>query len=124
MGAAPRIIVVDDDEDVRFALQGLLSSAGHNAATFASAEEALAHPDMDAIDCVITDLQMGRVDGLEFARRLREHYPAVPILLITAFPVADIERRAAERNLLFLSKPFEANEMLAAVERMLSTRPR
>lgn len=121
MDSAPQISVVDDDEGVRLALDGLLRSAGHSPRTFASAEEALADPDIHHSDCVITDLQMGRVDGLELARRLRIRNGSMPILLMTAYPTADVERRARESKILFLGKPFEANEMLGVVDRMLGS---
>jgi FixJ family two-component response regulator len=119
MNAAPQISVVDDDEDVRAALDGLLRSAGHEARTFASAEEALADPQIDDSGCVITDLQMGRIDGLELARRLRARNRAIPILLMTAYPSVDVERRARASDLLFLGKPFDPNEILGAVDQML-----
>lgn len=121
MDSAPQISVVDDDEGIRLALDGLLRSAGHSARTFASAEEALADPHIEDSNCVITDLQMGRIDGLEFARRLRGRSQAMPILLMTAYPTANIERRARETDILFLSKPFEATEMLHVVHQMLQT---
>jgi FixJ family two-component response regulator len=122
-GSGPLISVVDDDEGVRLSLDGLLRSAGLGARMFASAEEALTAPDIAYSACVITDLQMQRVNGLEFARRLREMNPAVPILLITAYPTAEAEIRAREVGVLFLSKPFEANELLAMVNLMLGATP-
>jgi FixJ family two-component response regulator len=122
-GRTPLITVVDDDEGVRLSLDGLLRSAGLASRMFVSAEEALTDPHIADSACVITDLQMQRVNGLEFARRLREMNPAVPILLITAYPTAEAELRASEAGVLFLSKPFEAAELLAMVDLMLGQGP-
>jgi FixJ family two-component response regulator len=119
IGHGPLISVVDDDEGVRLSLDGLLRSAGLKSKMFGSAEEALTDPHIADSACVITDLQMQRLNGLEFARRLREMNPSVPILLITAYPTAEAELRAREAGVLFLSKPFEATELLAMVDLML-----
>ena len=119
IGHGPLISVVDDDEGVRLSLDGLLRSAGLKSKMFGSAEEALTDPHIADSACVITDLQMQRLNGLEFARRLRQMNPAVPILLITAYPTAEAEQRAREAGVLFLSKPFEATELLAMVDLML-----
>jgi FixJ family two-component response regulator len=119
IGHGLMISVVDDDEGVRLSLDGLLRSAGLKSKMFGSAEEALTDPHIADSACVITDLQMQRLNGLEFARRLREMNPAVPILLITAYPTAEAELRAREAGVLFLSKPFEATELLAMVDLML-----
>lgn len=119
IGHGPLISVVDDDEGVRLSLDGLLRSAGLKSKMFGSAEEALTDPHIADSACVITDLQMQRLNGLEFARRLRQMNPAVPILLITAYPTAEAELRAREAGVLFLSKPFEATELLAMVDLML-----
>jgi FixJ family two-component response regulator len=118
-GQGPMIILVDDDEGVRLSLDGLLRSAGLQSRMFGSAEEALADPHVLEGACVITDLQMQGLNGLEFAGRLRAIDPAVPILLITAYPTAEAELRAREAGVLFLSKPFQANDLLAMVEAML-----
>jgi FixJ family two-component response regulator len=117
----PVISVVDDDEGVRLSLDGLLRSAGLKSKMFKSAEDALTDPHIAESACVITDLQMQRLNGLDFARRLRQMNPAVPILLITAYPTAEAELRARETGVLFLSKPFEASELLAMVNLMLGT---
>jgi FixJ family two-component response regulator len=121
MGSALLISVVDDDEGIRLSLDGLLRSAGHRAQTFSCAEDALADPQLAQSACVITDLQMQKLNGLEFAKRLRAINPAIPILLITAYPTAEAEHRARETGVLFLSKPFEANDLLKLVDEMIGT---
>src|SRR4030095_10453841 len=82
----PTIAVVDDDEAVRDALRNLIASLDLGVATFASAEEFLASPACRAAACLITDVQMPGMSGLDLQRHLAGSGNRIPVILITAFP--------------------------------------
>lgn len=105
------VAVVDDDEDVRAALDGLLSSLGYRARLYESADSFLATPDFDEVDCIISDVQMPGTSGLQLAERIRVH--AKPIILITAFPTAEVHQRAQAAGVhRVLVKPFESSALI------------
>ena len=102
------ISIVDDDESVREATKGLVRSLGYGAATFASAEEFLGSDRLRETSCLITDVQMPGIDGVELQKRLLADGYRVPIIFITAFPEDRIRRSVLEAGAVgFLSKPFE-----------------
>jgi FixJ family two-component response regulator len=116
----PTIAVVDDDEAVRDALGNLLASLDLGVATFASAEEFLASPAAAAAACLITDVQMPGMSGLELQRHLADRGNRMPVILITAFPHDYVRRQAeAEGAAGFFAKPFDARLMIDCIERAL-----
>ncbi len=116
------IAIVDDDEDVAAALFSLVDSMGLAGRTFSSADEFIPHLDMP-FELVISDVQMPGTSGLELARLLRER--RMPVILITAFPSADVERQAREEGVrCFMRKPFDPSELIDCIERVLSERAR
>lgn len=116
----PTIAVVDDDEAVRDALGNLLHSLGLAVAAFASAEEFLASPSRDSAACLIADVQMPGMSGLDLQRHLATTGSRVPVILITAFPREHIRRQAeAEGAFGFLAKPFEGRLLIDSLERAL-----
>jgi FixJ family two-component response regulator len=97
MSEIPLIAVVDDDEAVREAIQSLLRSVGLRAAVFASAEDFLQADQLPATACLILDVRMPRMSGLELQRQLATAHCPTPIIFITAH--GDAETRAgAERR--------------------------
>jgi len=82
----PLICIIDDDEPVRVATAGLIKSLGYRANTFASADEFLRSPDVSEASCLILDVQMPRMSGIELQRVLRAKGVGTPIIFITAFP--------------------------------------
>ena len=86
MRIAPLISVIDDDGPFRTAMDSLLRARGYTVLTFASAAEFLRSPQLDATSCVITDVQMPDISGLELQTLLRNQGRTVPIIFITAFP--------------------------------------
>jgi FixJ family two-component response regulator len=111
------ISVVDDDESVREATKGLLRSSGYEAMTFASAELFLAAGAVRKTECLVLDIRMPGVDGLELQRRLNEAKSPVPIIFVTAHDDRAQREKAFEAGAVnFFRKPFDANVFLAAIQ--------
>ena len=100
------ISIVDDDESVREATKGLVRSLGHSAATFASAEEFLQSKWIDDTRCVISDVQMPGLSGVDLQSRLIAQGNHTPIIFVSAF--SDERTRAIG----FLSKPFNEERLI------------
>jgi FixJ family two-component response regulator len=114
----PFVYVVDDDPSVRKALERLLRSAGHDAKTFASALEFLDFNHPDAPGCLILDIKMPKVSGLELQDRLAAKGISFPIIFITGHGTVPASVRAFKAGAMdFLQKPFEDGKLLGAVSR-------
>jgi len=101
------ISIVDDDQSVRKAISALVRSLGYAAATFASAEDFLESDRVDDTSCLITDVQMPGLNGVELQRRLIADGRPMPIIGITANPEENIRTQMLEAGAVgFLSKPF------------------
>jgi FixJ family two-component response regulator len=120
---APTVAVVDDDDAVRDALSNHLSSLGLTVATFASAEAFLASPACADAACLIADIQMPGMSGLDLQRHLAGSGNRIPVILITAFPRDHLRQQAeAEGAFGFLAKPFDGRLMIDCIERALAGR--
>lgn len=107
------IAVVDDDQGIRAALRSLLRSVGYRVRVFADAPTFLADAAEHRPDCLVTDIQMPGMGGLELQRAVRQRYPDLPVIVVTAFPEDAIRHQAmADGALHFFGKPFETAEML------------
>ena len=114
------ISVVDDDESVRTATEELLRSIGYEVKTFASAELFLESGALRETECLVLDIQMPGIDGLELQRRLNEARSRVPIIFITANEEGTHRQRAIEAGAInFFRKPFDAQAFLAAIQSAL-----
>ena len=121
MQGEPHIAVVDDDESVRQGLANLICSVGHEAELYASAEEFLGSPEAGEAACLVLDLRMPGMSGLELQRRLAAHSGGPPVIIITAH--GDDEARAealAAGAVAFLNKPFKEETLLGAISSALS----
>ena len=119
--AKPVVAVVDDDPRVRESLESLIESSGLTARVFSHADDFLRGGHLAATSCLITDVRMRGMDGLELQRRVRLVRSELPIIFITAHHDDQIERRAlAEGAAFFISKPFDAEELLRATWTALS----
>ena len=115
---------MDDDYRVRESIESLVASAGHTVLVFASAEEFLQSAAPESAICLITDVRMPGIDGLELQRRIKLQYPRLPVIFMTAHYDNEIRQRALSQGAAgFLYKPFDAADLLCAVEFALSTPP-
>lgn len=121
------IAIVDDHAPVRSALSSLLRSYGHDASEFDSAAALLALPTLDGIDCIVTDLQMPGMSGLELQERLQSdsavHGNPPPVVIMTAFPEEALRRRALQGGAIcFLTKPLDVTDLLRCLRAALAAR--
>ena len=123
MRKGPLIAIVDDDESMRDTTRDLLESAGFSAATFASAAGLLKSRRFNRIACLITDIRMPKMSGLELHRHLTASSHSIPTILMTAYPDDRTRTQAMKTNVVcYLAKPFEAEELLNCVRRAISGR--
>jgi len=116
----PVIVVVDDDESVRRALRRLLKSAGFRVETFASGEDFLAYAQQETSGCIILDVRMLRLSGLEVQERLVASGSTVPIIFISAHDDAEAQSHAMQAGAVaFLQKPFTEKDLLDAIHKAL-----
>ena len=112
----PPVYVVDDDVSVRESLQLLLQSAGWRPETFASAREFLARPHERVPGCLVLDVSLPDLDGLELQRRLGSDQRHLPIIFITGYGDVPMTVRAMKAGAAeFLTKPFSADVLLGAI---------
>jgi FixJ family two-component response regulator len=120
---APVISIIDDDPSVRTATGRLLRSMGFSVYTFASAKEFLLSPQLGETSCVIADVEMPGMSGLELQEHLIARDHGMPIIFITAFPQERARERAMKAGAVdFLSKPFDQARLLECVEKVLAKR--
>ena len=120
---SPRISIVDDDPSMREAITTLISSIGFNVDEFLSAEDFLKLGRPHVFDCLILDVRMPGIDGLELQRRLVAANITVPIVFITAHYSEDQRKIAMEAGAVaFLRKPFTEQELLDAIDTSLAIR--
>ncbi len=120
MPASAVISIVDDDASVRVATNNLLRSRGYIVHTFASAEDFLASPNLDTTSCVIADVQMAAMGGLDLLSEVRAKGCASPFIFITAYPDEGIRARAMRAGAIcFLAKPFAVHKLIECLEAAL-----
>jgi FixJ family two-component response regulator len=114
------ISVIDDDASVRAATNNLVSSLGHTVHTFASAEEFLRSAHLNDTSCVIADVQMPAMSGVELLTLMRTQGYRVPFIFITAFPDESVRARALKAGAsCFLAKPFAGPTLIKCLETAL-----
>ena len=119
------VSIVDDDASVRAAMESLVKSQGLVAFVFESAEDFLRSPRVDDSACLVTDVQMPGMSGLDLQDRLITQGSRIPMIFITAFPEQTIRSRAeAGGALAFLEKPFGGRAMIELVRQALAAEPR
>ena len=118
MPKGPLIAIVDDDESIRDTTKDLLESAGFSAAVFARAASLLKSRRLSQVSCLIADMRMPKMTGLELHQRLVASNRAIPTILMTAYPDERAQARVIKANVVgYLIKPFAAEELLACVRR-------
>ena len=114
------IAVIDDDESFRIALVESLHSLGYGAHAFASAEEFITWEADASCDCVITDVHMPGLSGLELARLLISRPCRLPVVLVTARSDSHIDAHAAAtRAICLLRKPFKTDALINCLDKAL-----
>jgi len=117
----PTVFVVDDDEDVRVSLAELLRSAGLGAETFATAQEFLIRERRDGPSCLVLDLQLPRMGGLDVQRELVSSGDPMPIIFLTGHGDIPTTVKAMKSGAVeFLTKPFEDEHLLEAIHQALA----
>jgi len=116
------VVIVDDDELIRGSLGGLMKEVGLPALTFASAEEFLTSGEEQRTACLIVDIRMPGMSGLELQAKLNEDHQRVPIIFITAQGDEKLRLQALRAGAVeFLSKPFDDQVLLETVRAALET---
>jgi FixJ family two-component response regulator len=117
----PLISVVDDDHSVRESLSSLIRSVGLAVKVFGSAEEFIASDDVGKTDCLILDVRMPGMSGLELQRLLASSHPHLPVVLITAHGSDEEMRSRALKDGAadYLSKPLSEETVLGAIQKAL-----
>ena len=121
MHASPLIAIIDDDESVCRALKRLLASAAMDSEVFVSAEEFLAGCGTREPDCLVLDVQMPHMNGLDLQRKLARMGRQIPIVFITAFDdKLSIHQALRAGALAVLQKPLDAQLLLDSIEAALA----
>jgi len=120
----PLIAIVDDDESVRCAVRGVLKSGGYEAQAFASAREFLRSGVQRTAACLISDVRMPDMSGLELQARLAEEGCRMPIIFISAYGDSRMRSQAMKAGaVVFLGKPFDDKVLLDSVRAALNAAP-
>jgi len=115
------VVAVDDDHRVRESMESLIESAGYAPVMFSSGEEFLRSGTLAKATCVITDVRMSGMDGIEMQRRIRLERPELPVIFISGRYSAETRQRAFDEGALeFLYKPFEALTLLKVIQAVLT----
>ena len=121
-GRTTLVAIVDDDELMRSALQGLLKAVGLPARAFASAEEFLNSGQQQDTACLIADIRMPGMSGLELQARLNAEHCRIPTIFITAHGDAKMRMQALRAGAVeFLAKPFDHEALLESVRAALES---
>jgi FixJ family two-component response regulator len=124
LAQVPVISIIDDDASVREAVQRFLRALGYVAHAFASADEFLRSPQVADNSCLIMDVKMPRMSGIELQRQLQIQGCQVPIIFITSVEDESIRTQALNAGAVsFLTKPFEIRTLIKHLEEALKRRP-
>jgi FixJ family two-component response regulator len=117
----PTVFIVDDDRDVRESLQELLESVGLQSKSFGTAQEFLSSPRSAGPSCLILDVRLPGISGLDLQHELKRGKVSIPIIFLTAHADVPMSVRAMKSGAVeFLTKPFRHQDLLDAVQRALT----
>jgi FixJ family two-component response regulator len=120
LDATPIVFVVDDDISVRESLEAMIQCAGWQCQTFASAEEFLTYPRGHTPSCLVLDVTLPDLNGLELQKRLAADRTSMPIIFITGFGNVPMTVKAMKAGAIeFLTKPFGDEELLSAIRQAI-----
>ena len=116
----PTVFVIDDDDMVRAAIQGLLKSVGLRAETFGTTQQFLSSKHPDGPSCLVLDVRLPGVNGLDFQRQLADSGVGIPIIFITGHGDIPMSVKAMKSGAVeFLTKPFQDGDLLNAIRQAL-----
>jgi DNA-binding NtrC family response regulator len=120
MQSQHRILIVDDEKNMRFLLREALSKEGHEVVTAETGMEAISMLGKDNYDCVLLDVRMPKMDGLETLEELLRINPEIPVILMTAYGTKEVAMEAIRKGAYdYFTKPFDIDEMRIVVKRAL-----
>jgi FixJ family two-component response regulator len=115
--STPTVFVIDDDVEVRLSIQGLLRAAGLHSESFGTAEEFLTNKIQDGPSCLVLDVSLPGVNGLELQRKLADAGVPIPIIFITGHGDIPMTVKAIKSGAVeFLTKPFDDQDLLNAIQ--------
>jgi FixJ family two-component response regulator len=115
------VCVVDDDESVLRALRRVLIATGFHVETFSSAEQFLDSENHDRADCLVLDVHLGGLSGLDLQERLARSGVTTPVILITAYDDARTRERARRAGVIdYLPKPFDDDSLIDAIRKAIA----
>jgi FixJ family two-component response regulator len=118
--AVPAVFIIDDDQGMRQAIQDLVESVGLRAESFATGEEFLEKPRTAHPSCLVLDVRLPQMSGLDFQRKLAELGVLIPIIFITAHGDIPMSVKALKSGAVeFLTKPFRDQDLLDAIQQAL-----
>lgn len=117
-----RILVVDDEPEILRTLKRILARKGYDVVTFEDPFKALDHLKTDRVHLILTDLKMPEMDGVQLLLRIKQHYPAIPVVLITAYATISTAVTAMQQGAFdYLRKPFDIKRIYEVVESALDS---
>jgi len=123
MEPQPTILVVDDELLIRDLLYDFFSGQGWAIAVAESGEKALEILESRPVSLVLTDIKMPSMDGLTLTMEMKENYPQIPVVVMTAYPSVDTAVEALRLRVAdYVIKPFNINQLYKSVERQLAER--
>jgi FixJ family two-component response regulator len=112
-----QIAVVDDDESFRIALEGFIRSLGYLARSFSSGDEFMGSTDLRHYACIISDIQMPGMSGIEMKQRLALNGIAIPVIMVTARMEPFLRDQALQAGALcVIRKPFDPQDLIACID--------
>jgi len=123
-GKRRRILIVDDEKVIRDLLSTILSKLDYEVAVARNGDEALKQIKQDTFSLVLTDMQMPGIDGLTLAKRIKDHSPETPVIMITGQRQEDIKKKIKEGPISYvIFKPFRLMDIQRAVRSFLNNVP-
>ncbi|MBD8519478.1 response regulator [Lysinibacillus fusiformis] len=115
-----RLLIVDDQQGIRLLLNEVLKKEGYVTYLAASGLEALKYADEQDMDCVLLDMKIPGMDGIEILRRLKEKFPKLPVFMMTAYGELDVVQEALNLGAIrYFTKPFDIFEVRDEVNKVL-----
>src|SRR4030067_244288 len=117
---SPKILVVDDDDPIRFLLMDTLAALGYKACGAINGEEALTKVAQEGVDLVVTDIRMPRLNGVDLLKQIKEKFPDLPVLIITAYNYTYTKDQVLQSGADgFLAKPFRISKIEEQIRSIL-----